>query len=72
MDNKVIISPRAIQDLSYIVRYILFGDPKAVFTMPTLSLAKSDTELLLSMIERASRNITIKLDALARSVASEA
>ena len=35
----VFISSRAIQDLSYIVRYILFGDPKAVFPMPTLSLA---------------------------------
>ena len=29
MDYKVIISPRAIQDLSQIVRYISFDDPKA-------------------------------------------
>ncbi len=29
MDFKVIISPRAIQDLGEIVRYISFDDPKA-------------------------------------------
>ena len=29
MDYKVIISPRAIQDLSQIVRYISFDEPKA-------------------------------------------
>ena len=29
MDYKVILSPRAIQDLSEVVRYISFDDPRA-------------------------------------------
>lgn len=52
MDCKVILSPRAIQDLAEIVRYISFDNPKAA---EQLGYALIDTALSLSNLPERGR-----------------
>ena len=65
MDCKVIISPRAIQDLGQIVRYISFDDPKAA---ERLGYALIDEALSLSTLPERGRLVPEFSDGITREI----
>jgi plasmid stabilization system protein ParE len=65
MDYKVIISPRAIQELSQIVRYISFDNPKAA---ERLGYALVDEALSLSTLPERGRLVPEFSDGITREI----
>ena len=65
MDCKVILSPRAIQDLKEIVRYISFDNPKAA---ERFGYALIDTALSLATLPERGRLVPEFDDGMTREV----
>ena len=65
MDYKVIISPRAIQDLSQIIRYISFDDPRAA---DRFGYALVDQALSLSTLPERGRLVPEFSDGITREI----